>query len=82
MKVSKYNDNFNIAGKIIKERRIELNISQEQLANKVLLLGVNLYYNDIYLIENNKRTIKDFELIAICKVLDISIDSMKKYINN
>lgn len=82
MNISKYNNNFNISGKIIKKRRLELNISQEQLANKLNLLGVNIYYNDIYMIENNKRTVKDFELIAICKVLNINIEDMKKIIKS
>lgn len=82
MKSSRYNDNKNIAGKIIREYRENAGLSREKLTSKLALLGVTLYENDVYLIENNKRIIKDFELMAICKVLDINSEELKDYIKD
>lgn len=82
MKASRYNNNKNIVGRIIRECRENLGLSREKLTSKLALLGVTLYDNDIYLIENNKRAIKDFELIAICKVLEINCEGLKKLIKD
>lgn len=80
MKSSRYNDSKNITGEIIREYRENLSLSREDLVSKLALLGVTLYNNDIYLIENNERIIKDFELIAICKVLNINCENLKEII--
>lgn len=82
MRSSRYKNNKNIIGNIIKECREKLGLSREKLSSKLALLDVTLYNNDIYLIENNKRAVKDFELLAICKVLDINCEDLKKIIND
>ena len=76
MKNSKFENKVNIIGTNLKKYRKELNMSQEQLCNKLSLLGITLYKNDIYRIENNKRTVKDFELWGILKVLNIKCDDI------
>ena len=76
MKNSKYNDKVNIVGNKLKQYRNELNLSQEQLCNQLALLGITLYKNDIYRIENNKRTLKDFELWGIAKILKIKCEDL------
>ena len=73
---SKFNDKVNITGNNIKKFRIQLNLSQEQLCNKLSLLGITLYKNDIYRIENNKRVVKDFELWGISQCLNVSIQDL------
>lgn len=75
--MNKYKDRSNISGKIIHERRIEHNLSLEKLSNKLELLGITLYPNDIYLIEKEQRIVKDFELMAICKILEIDTKDIK-----
>ena len=54
---------------------IKHNLSLEKLSNKLELLGVTLYPNDIYLIEKEQRIVKDFELVALCSVLDIDYNT-------
>ncbi len=76
--MNKYKNKSNISATIIKKARISKNISLEKLSNKLELIGVTLYPNDIFLIENEKRIVKDFELIAICKILDINMNSIQK----
>lgn len=76
MKFNKYNDSYNIVGKKLKDIRESKNISQEQLSNKLTLLGITLYQSDIFKIEHNERTVRDFELWGICNVLDIKAEDL------
>lgn len=77
MKFNKYNnDLYNIIGKKLKNIRESKNISQEQLSNKLSLLGITLYQSDIFKIEHNERTVRDFELWGICSVLEIQAEDL------
>ncbi len=77
MKFNKYNnDLYNIIGKRLKAIRESKNISQEKLSNKLALLGINLYQSDIFRIEHNERTVRDFELWGICNVLEIKAEDL------
>lgn len=69
----KYEDNLNIVGKTLREKRIEKGFSFEKLSNGLLLLGVNIPVTSLHRIEHNQRTVRDYELCAIAKVLDISV---------
>ncbi|MBR3696966.1 MAG: XRE family transcriptional regulator [Clostridia bacterium] len=62
MNFNKYNNNYNIIGQKLKEIRTTKNISQEYICNQLSLLGITLYQSDIVRIENNERTVRDFEL--------------------
>lgn len=62
MNFNKYDNNFNIIGKNLKIARKNRNMSQDQLSNKLALLGITLYQSDIFKIEHNERTVRDFEL--------------------
>lgn len=76
MKTKKFNGQSNILGCNIKKYRELKNLSQRQLSDKIALLGIDIYASDISLIENNKLLIKDFEILAFCKALNISIDQL------
>ena len=77
MKFNKYNNNlYNIIGKKLKEIREIKNISQEQLSNKLSLLVITLYQSDIFKIEHNERTVRDFELWGICTVSNIKSEDL------
>lgn len=82
MKYNYYNNNKNITGKTIRENREKLKLSRDKLSSQLALLGITLYGNDIYLIENNLRTVRDFELIAICKILNINCGELEKNIKD
>lgn len=43
---------------------------------KLDLFGLNLYHSDIYLIEYNKRIVRDYEALALAKVFNISLDEL------
>lgn len=78
MRFNKFNNSYNIVGEKLKEIREKKNISQEELSNKLSLLGITLYQSDIFRIEHNQRTVRDFELWGICNVLNIKSEELYK----
>ena len=73
---SKYENNLNIIGSILREKRKEKNLSFEQLSNKLQLLVVNIPVTCLHRIENNQRTVRDYELCALSIALDIDIKNL------
>lgn len=70
---SKYENNLNVIGPVLSKKRKELNMSFEKLSNKLLLLGINIPVTCLYRIENNQRTVRDYELCALSIALNIDI---------
>ena len=75
-----FNGSTNIVSDLIAKRRKEKNMSYSDLSNKLQLLGISLYKNVLFLIEKNRRIVRDFELIALCQVLDIDYNELSKLI--
>lgn len=78
MGVRKINEYYNVIGENLKFYRKERHLSQCELVRDLNLLGINMHKNDIYLIETNQRTVKDYELWGFLKVLHISFDELMK----
>ena len=78
----KYEDNLNLIGPIIREKRKEKNISLESLSAKLLLLGVNIPVTSLHRIENNQRTVRDYEICAIAVALKINVTDLLDPITN
>lgn len=76
MAVRKLNNNLNVIGENLRNYRKEKHLSQADLTMKLNLLGINLHKNDVYMIENNKRSVKDYEVWGFIKVLNISYDDL------
>ncbi len=76
--IAKFNGNMNVIGKLLKEYRIKQKMSYEQLAAKLELMGISIHKQSIYDIENNKRTVKDYELFGIAYVLGIDVNDLLK----
>lgn len=74
----KYNGKSNISGETIEKYREALNMSRETLAEKLQLAGLNIDRSHIFRIEKNKVILKDFELIAICKILGIKYPELEE----
>lgn len=79
---SKYEDNLNIIGPILRKIRKEKNISLETLSAKLLLLGVNIPVTCLHRIENNQRTVRDYEICALSVALDIDVSILLNPIVN
>ena len=57
-----YKGRCNLSGAKIQQLRTEMGISQEQLAAKLQLMGIEISQNSISRIECGKRVVPDFEL--------------------
>lgn len=64
-------DRFNISGERVRAARVRAGLSQEQLAARLQLEGVQLGQMAISRIETGKRVLADFELLALSMVLDV-----------
>ncbi|MBE5806661.1 MAG: XRE family transcriptional regulator [Clostridiales bacterium] len=82
MAVRKLNNNLNVIGENLRKFRIERHYSQMDLTKELNLLGLNLHKNDIWLIEANKRTVKDYEVWGFVKVLGIDFLDLYNGIEN
>ncbi len=82
MQIKKLNGKSNVIGKNIKKYRELRNLTQRELSNKIALLGIDIYHSDISQIENQKLLLKDFEIIAICKVLNVTYDQLFENTDN
>ena len=68
----------NICGKNISKKRLEIKISQRELADRMQLVGIDIDKNAIQRIECGKRFVTDIEIIAFSKVLNISFEELLK----
>lgn len=74
MKITKYNNYKNISGNKLKELRKKAKLSQQDLAEKLQLEGIDLTSKEISKIETNKRLVQDFELFAFARIFKVSAD--------
>lgn len=62
----------NVTGTNINLYRTKKDYSVQQLSDKLIMLGLDLHRQSIFLIEAGKRTVSDYELAAIAEVLDVT----------
>ena len=72
----KYQDNLNLIGPMLKEKRIKKGMSLETLSSKLLLLGINIPVTSLHRIENNQRTVRDYERGGFIVALDLDIEEL------
>lgn len=77
----KYDSKSNVSGEFIEKILREKNMTKEDLCRKLQLNGINIDRWHLYKIINGKVILKDFELIIICKILDIDFNNLKKLTN-
>ena len=90
MNTRKYFDNLegklNTVGNNIKIIRETKKMSRQKLSNELMLLGIDISSQSIFDIETGSRTVIDYELCAIAKILHTSTDFLlkdfKKYLDN
>ena len=78
--MKKFNNNRNVIGNTIKKYREKKNYTKTELSHKLELLGIELDRFELYKIETAKTSVKDFEFIGLCIVLDIDFSELKKLI--
>ena len=83
MRHKKYENNLNVISKNLKTIRKNKNISLNSLSDKLMLMGIDISKQSLYRIEQNKRSVRDYELSCIALALDVTInDLLKDFIDN
>lgn len=65
---------FTLSGRRIREARLRLGLSQEELAVKLQLLGLQVGQMAVSRMETGKRIIPDFELPVLAQALGVTTD--------
>lgn len=81
MSVRRLDNNLNVIGGNLRKCR-KKHLSQANLMMELNLLGINMHKNDIYMIENNKRNVKDYEVWGFTKILNITYNDLFAGIEN
>lgn len=77
MFINKTKDGYNnLCGKVIARKRIDMKLSQRELADRLQLHGLDVDKNAVQRIEAGKRFVIDIELVAIAEVLNISLEKL------
>ena len=66
----------NVCGANIARFRMQLGISQRELADRMQLVGIDIDKNAIQRIECGKRFVTDIEILAFTKVFGITLDAL------
>ena len=72
MKIYDFNGSKNICGQRLKEARKTLKLSQEELAARLQVEGVNIERDSVSRIEIGTRFVADYELLILCKILNVT----------
>ena len=74
MKIYKFNGKCNLSGERVRQERERLKLSQEKLAAKLQLLGLDVTQKAVSRIETGDRVVADYELVALAKALGVSVE--------
>ena len=66
----------NLCGRRVARFRIEMKISQRELADRLQLVGLDMDKNAVQRIEAGKRFVTDIELVGLSQVLGKSLDQL------
>lgn len=74
MKIYDYNGKKNICGERIHEARRRQRLTQSDFAARLQVAGIIIERDSISRIEIGTRFVADYELKAIAKILNVSVD--------
>ncbi len=63
----------NLVGARVTEARLRLGIRQNELLARLQTEGIDISIPALSLLEGQKRPVSDFELVALARVLDVSV---------
>ena len=76
MKIYKYKNKSNVIGPLIRNARINMDLTQESLAIKMQLENVEMSQKIISHIEKQERFVTDYELLTLLKILKINTSDL------
>lgn len=66
-----FNENKNIIYMQLRRIRKEKGLSQQEMAARLQIMGINIDQQMISKIEHNQRMVTDYELACLCKILNV-----------
>lgn len=66
----------NVVGDKIKRFRLEQNLSQQELSDRLETYAIYICRGSLSRIERHERTVTDYELRALAKVFKVSLEDM------
>ena len=66
----------NLCGRRVAKFRMEMKISQRELADRLQLVGLDMDKNAVQRIEAGKRFVTDIELVGLSRVLRKTLDEL------
>lgn len=78
--MKKFDGKSNAYGKIIEEFRKNKNLSRADVSRELDLIDIPISPDELYRIERQNMILKDYELIAICMILDIDYSDLIRII--
>lgn len=79
--MKKFQGKSNAYGSLIEMYRKQKGYSRADLSRELDLINIPISGDELYKIEKQVKIIKDFELIAICNILDIKLEKLNEMIN-
>ena len=78
--MKKYKNRANIIGDLLLKHRKKKGLSKEEVCRRAQLYGIDIHRVELYRMEQGISIIKDFELVALCNVLEIDYNTEIKSI--
>lgn len=75
--MKKYENKSNVIGKLLEKYRLAQHLTKIEVCKKLQLHAIYLDSTELKRMETGSMIIKDFELIGLCKVLDIDYNELK-----
>lgn len=75
--MKRYENKINVIGALIKNYREKNKLSKSEVSRRLELHAVYIDRSELYRMEEGRMIIKDFELIALFKVLEIPFSKLK-----
>lgn len=78
--MKKYENKSNVIGNLIREYREKQGLTKVEVCRQLQLHAIYIDTTELKRMEDCKQIIKDFELIGLCKVLNINYNDLKSMI--
>ncbi len=66
----------NLVGKNVRRLRMEQNLSQQELSERLEIYAIYVCRGSISRLEGRRRTVTDYELKALASALEVTVDQL------
>ncbi len=80
--MKKINNKKNAFGELIKYHRNKLKLSRADVSRELDLINIPISPDELYRMETHNLSIKDFELVALCSILNINFNDLNSFLKD